>query len=89
MGGPRHEVSGIGARVLMKVLYAARLARFDLLLAIGRLATYFTCWDEMCDRRLHRLMCYINSTFRLRSIGWVGDPLSHCHLHLYADAGST
>ncbi|MCP4191510.1 MAG: hypothetical protein GY768_12870 [Planctomycetaceae bacterium] len=39
-GGPRHEVSGIGARVLMKVLYAARLARFDLLRAIGRLATY-------------------------------------------------
>ncbi len=85
-GKPRQELSGIGARVLMKVLYAARLARFDLLRAIGHLSTYFTCWDDDCDRRLHRLMCYIHSTLSLRSVGWVGDDLSLCRLHLYADA---
>ncbi len=39
VGQPRHELQGIGARALMKVLYAARLARFDLLRAIGHLAS--------------------------------------------------
>ncbi len=43
---PRREVQGIGARVLMKVLYAARLARFDLLRAIGHLTSFITCWDN-------------------------------------------
>ncbi len=85
-GQPRQELYGIGARVLMKLLYAARLARYDLLRAIGQLACFFTCWDEDCDRRLHRLMCYVNSTLSLRSVGWIGDDLSACQLHLYADA---
>ena len=50
------------AKVLMKVLYAARYARFDLLRAVCYLAQYITKWDEQCDRRLYRLMCYIDST---------------------------
>ena len=36
----------------MKVLYAARYARFDLLRAVCYLAQYITKWDQECDRRL-------------------------------------
>ena len=52
----------IAASILMKVLYAARLARFDLLKAVGNLASKITKWDRTCDRQLHRLVSSIDST---------------------------
>eukprot|EP00974_Lingulodinium_polyedra_P035896 3444273-Lingulodinium_polyedra.AAC.1 len=45
----------LAASVLMKVLYVARVARFDLLKATCSLACMVTKWDSECDRRLHRL----------------------------------
>ena len=67
----------------MKVLYGARMARFDLLRAVCSLACCVTRWDTDCDKRLHRLMCYINSTKHYRQVGWVGasddvDPVLFC-----------
>ena len=55
--------------ILMKVLYAARVARFDLLRAVNSLASKVTKWTTFCDHMLHRLMCYIKSTlsYRMRS----------------------
>ena len=41
----------IAARVLMKLLYAARMARFDLLRATCGLACCVTKWDAACDAR--------------------------------------
>ena len=70
----------------MKVLYAAHMARFDLLRAVGPLASKVTKWDEACDRRLYRLMCYIDSTRHSRMVSWVGDNKSELGPHLYADA---
>ena len=52
----------MASKVLMKVLYAARMARYDLLRAVGAPASKITKFDEACDRQLYRLMCYINST---------------------------
>ena len=84
------EVAGnlkpYAAKVLMKVLYAARYARFDLLRAVCYLAQFITKWDEHCDRRLYRLMCYINSTLHYRQTGWVGDDRYEISPHLFADA---
>ena len=70
----------------MKALYGARLARFDLLKAICHLATFITKWDAVCDKKLHRLMCYINSTLDLKMVGWVGDAITDVSPHLFADA---
>ena len=70
----------------MKILRAARLARFDLLRAVTHLATYVTKWTSECDRRLHRLIGYIKSTKHYRMVGWVGDELSCVQPHLFADA---
>eukprot|EP00972_Heterocapsa_arctica_P034154 5027856-Heterocapsa_arctica.AAC.1 len=70
----------------MKILYAARLARFDLLRAVCLLATCVTKWTSECDRKLHRLVYYIHSSKHLRMIGWVGDGLAAVQPHLYADA---
>ena len=54
------ELQPIAARVLMKVLYGARMARFDLLRPMCALATHITKWTSHCDKALHRLMCFID-----------------------------
>jgi hypothetical protein len=82
----RGALQPIAASILMKILYAARMARFDLLRATCRLACYITKWTEECDKRLLRLIRYIHCSKGYRQIGWVGDPLSELTPHLYADA---
>ena len=46
------EVSGISAKCLMKVMYMARLARGDLLRAVGHLSTTITKWTKHCDAQI-------------------------------------
>ena len=72
----RGALQPIAAKVLMKTLYAARMARFDLLRAVCHLACFITKWTPECDKRLHRLACYIHSTKSHRMVGWVGDALA-------------
>ena len=50
------ELSGVAASVLMKLLYGARFARWDLLKAINLLSQRITMWNKACDRSLYRLM---------------------------------
>ena len=76
----------IAARVLMKILFAARMARFDLLRAVQGLAARVTKWSYDCDKALHRLVCYIHSTVDVRLEAFIGDPLSKCKLWCFADA---
>ena len=80
---PTGRLATIVARVQMKLLYAARLARFDLRRAVCHLACFVTKWDPECDARLHRLMCYVNSAKHLRMFGWVGDDRSALQPHLF------
>ena len=40
----------IASSILMKVLYAARMARFDLLKAVANLAKKVTRWNTNCDK---------------------------------------
>ena len=57
----------------MEILYGARLARFDLLRPIAALASKITKWDTVCDRMLHRLVCYINSSLDYKLKRHIGD----------------
>ena len=70
----------------MKILYAARLARFDLLKAVQALATKVSKWDHACDRKLHRLVCYINGTLDFRLMGHICDSPDNLDIALYSDA---
>ena len=45
---------------LMELLFAARLARPDLVVAITRLASKVTSWNRSHDRALRRLMQYVS-----------------------------
>jgi hypothetical protein len=70
----------------MKVLFAARMARFDLLRAVQGLAARVTTWSSDCDKALHRLICNINSTLDHKQRTFIGDNVSDCKLWLFADA---
>jgi len=82
----RGELQPIASRVLMKVLFAARMARFDLLRAAQGLASRITKWSPDCDKSLRRLMCYIHSTLDRTMVGFVGDPPESCKTWLFADS---
>lgn len=56
---PQGVLAPIASKVQMEVLYAARMARPDLLKAINSLARMVTRWDAVCDAKLHRLMCSV------------------------------
>lgn len=43
-------------------------------------------WGEDCGKAIFRLLCYTDSTLHWRQVGYVGDALAGCSLHLYADA---
>ena len=63
----------IAASILMKVLYAARVARIDLLEAVNALATKVSTWKGARDRRLHRLMSRVQSSLSLKIKGHIGN----------------
>ena len=70
-------------------LYGARFVLMGLLCVIGFLACAFTRWTSTCDKRLHRLVSYIDSTGNACQVGWVADPLSSLFPVLYVDADFT
>ena len=80
------ELQPHAAKVLMKLLYGARLARFDLLRGINNLAAPITKWTPECNKRLHHIMCYVYSTLKHRLVGFVGDKPCDMQPHLFADA---
>ena len=76
----------IASRVLMKILFAARMARWDLLRATQSLASRVTKWSPDCDLGLHRLVCYINSSTDVTMSGFIGDSIMDCRLWLFSDS---
>ena len=82
----KRTMQPITASVLMKVLYMARMACYDVLRPTCRLATMFTKWNHDCDYKLHRLMCYLYHTAEYRLIGYVGDKPNKIGPCLWTDA---
>ena len=70
---PRGALAKVASSVLMKLLYGARVARWDLLKAVTRLAGRVSRWTRQNDAELHRLISYVDSTIELVLWGWVGD----------------
>ena len=65
----------------MKILFAARMARYDLLRA-----SRVSKWSTERDSALHRLVSYIHCSKELKMRGFIGDKFSDCRLWLFADA---
>ena len=75
------ELQPLSAMILMSVLYAARIARYDLFKPIQFLAKRITKWDKRCDLRLHQVMSYIHDTMEYCAYGFIGDNPKDLTLH--------
>ena len=76
----RGQLAPHAASVLMKELYGARIARFDLLWQVNRLARNITRWTTDDDEKLH----YIHHTKHWRMIGWVGGSVEDMYLVVHS-----
>ena len=74
------------ARIVLKALYVARMGRPDILWAVNSLARCVTKWTVAADKRLHRLISYMEHTKDWVQTCWVGDKITDCFLMLFADA---
>jgi hypothetical protein len=74
------------ARVIMKIMYAARMARPDLIRTISFLARFLTKWDEHTDKRLQRRMSYIHHSYSYRMYAYMGTGQQVCSLGVYSDS---
>ena len=80
------SLSAEASRILMKVLWCARLARPDLNKAISDLTRRLTCWSVADDKRLHRLMSYLYGSRKFTLKGYIRDPPELLRLCCYTDA---
>ena len=83
---PRGVLGHVACSVLMKLLYGARVARWDLLKAVTRSAARVSKWSKHNDLELHRLMCYVDLTVDLVLRGWVWGDRSDVDIDLFGDA---
>ena len=74
------------SRILMKVLWCARLSRPDLMKPISDLTRKVTCWSLADDKRLFKLMSYLSTTPKLSLTCKIGDRMDDLKLGLYTDA---
>ena len=79
-------LSAVCSRIVLKVLFFARIARPDVLGACNQLSREVSRWTAACDRRLLRLICYIHHSkdFVLKCM--VGDSYTDLKLAVYSDA---
>ena len=72
--------------VLMKMLYGCRSCRPDMSKAVCSLAQGVTVWSTAHDASLKRLIEYCLETKDYVQTSFVGNDLSQCQIHLWADA---
>ena len=70
----------------MKILYGARMARYDLLHFCQVWACNITRWTERCDQRRLRIVSYIHHHIDVSMFGWIADTSVDLRLLLYTDA---
>ena len=80
------QLAGDAAKIVMKMLYGGRLVRYDLLWPICSIAREVSRWTKACDKRLERLLSYLNRTLGHSLEGFVGDSADKCSVLLYSDA---
>ncbi len=71
---------------VMKILWLARLARPHISKPTQDVSMQMTKWSRADDKRLRRLMEYLQRSKKFHVRGYVQDALHECQLHLYVGA---
>ena len=80
------KLTSCAAKIVLKVLYLARVNRLDLLWTVNTLAREVSRWNVACDKRLHRLMSYMQSTKEYVQTCYLGDSFDQCYIAMFVDA---
>ena len=80
------ELAEVAAKIVLKALYLARLARPDILWTVNALARTVTKWTKACDKRLHRLISYLHFHSEWTQLCYMGDYTKDCWIALFTDA---
>ena len=83
---PRGELSTSAARMVMKLLWLARLSRPDILVTVTVLAMKTTAWSINGDLMLARLAGYVAYLAHFSCIWFIGDASESLSLSLYVDS---
>ena len=85
-GESRGQLASSAARIIMKCLWLARLARPDLMVAVTSLASKVASWSPNDDRRCARLIGYIAATPDYSPVMYINNQPSELRLALYVDS---
>ena len=80
------ELSEVCSQIVLNCLYMARIGRPDTLWSVNKLARSVTKWTQARDRRLAKLISYINNTDDFPQFCHVGNTAQHCRLGLLQDS---
>ena len=83
------KLAPVCSRIVLKVLFFARISRPDLLQSVNTLARAVTKWTAACDRRLLRLISYIHSTKHWVIRCFVGDHIKDLKIYLHCSNHSS
>ena len=76
----------VASRIVLKVLYLARMGRPDVLWSVNTLARKVTKWTTGCDKRTMRLISYLQKTKDWGQVCFVGDHPQDCWIACFCDA---
>ena len=79
----RRNLSPLVNQIVLTCLYMARIGRPDIVWSVNMLARSVTKWTGACDRRLARLISYIDHTSDNWQYCHVGSTAQHCRLGLF------
>ena len=77
---------GRAGKMVMKLLWVARICRYDIIKAVTHLASFLTKWETIHDIKLKRLIGYLTRTKEYCLYGWIGDKMENLNPTLYADS---
>ena len=80
------ELSNTCSQLVLKCFYLARIGRPDILWSVNKLARSITKWTKACDKRLNRLISYIDHTCEYKQYCHVGNTAKLCSLGLFQDS---
>ena len=80
------QLSPHSAKLIMKLMWLCRISRPDVTFAVTLLAKHITVWSANDDKRVARLIGYLQKTHEYSPIMCIRDPPEQLNLSLYCDA---